>query len=117
MSASRCPLPGRTRYSPTSNDEAGGKGAALPWATPFSDPIEGFFLQGNLMTEDTSRARDLLRIALELLQDDEALVAAAMISGAISVLDAGAGSGARSKADFRPLTLPRLAVRDYRSCA
>lgn len=68
------------------------------------------------MTEDTCRARDLLRIALELLDEEEALVAAAMISGAINVLDASAASLAVSR-DFRPLTLPRLAQRDYRSCA
>lgn len=69
------------------------------------------------MTQDACRARDLLRIALELLEDDEALVAAAMISGAINVLDAAGASARRSDNGFRSLTLPRLAVRDYRSCA
>lgn len=69
------------------------------------------------MTQHSSRARDLLCIALDMLQDEDALVAAAMISGAINVLDAAPPAGAESTRNFRPLTLPRLAVRDYRSCA
>lgn len=69
------------------------------------------------MTEDTCRARDLLRIALELLDNEDALVAAAMISGAINVLEASSAASDKSHNTFRPLTLPRLAQRDYRSCA
>lgn len=51
-----------------------------------------FFLRDrtmeNLMsTESSLYARDLLKVALELLDDEESLTAVAMISGAIDMLD------------------------------
>ncbi|WP_232495834.1 hypothetical protein [Novosphingobium kaempferiae] len=70
------------------------------------------------MTNDASRARDLLRIALELLEDDESLVAAAMISGAINVLEGNTSPAvAESGIHLKQFARPRLVTPDYRSCA
>lgn len=62
-------------------------------------------------------ARDLLRIALDLLQDEESLAAVAMISGAIEVLDHKTMPAAtRSKANWS--VAGRHATRTTcRSCA
>ncbi|MEE4451582.1 hypothetical protein [Novosphingobium resinovorum] len=70
------------------------------------------------MTNDTIRARELLRIALELLDNEGALVAAAMISGAINVLD-GAAEPAATLSGTRSgrLMRTRTAANDCRSCA
>lgn len=70
------------------------------------------------MTNDATRARDLLRIALELLEDDDSLVAAAMISGAINVLEGNtAPAAADSGIHVGRFARPQLVTPDYRSCA
>lgn len=70
------------------------------------------------MTNENSKcARDLLQVALELLDDRESLVAAAMISGAIEVL-----GREPSHLDLHARVTPIRRIHDvrqgsYRSCA
>jgi hypothetical protein len=61
-------------------------------------------------------ARDLLRIALDLLEDEESLTAVAMISGAIEVLDHNTEPAQRPVLHWK--MADRRAVRPMsRSCA
>lgn len=71
------------------------------------------------MSNESSRCvRDLLRVALDLLDDEESLVAAAMISGAIEVLERRTVTAhLRSVSPIR-LRMATLADgRSSRSCA
>lgn len=73
----------------------------------------------NIMTIEASRqARDLLRISLNLLDDDESLTAVAMISGALDLLERRAEPAAlRPTMAWHHLAKLQPAGGDCRSCA
>jgi len=70
------------------------------------------------MSNESSRyARDLLRAAIDLLDDDESLTAVAMISGALDVLDRRAEPvRVRTGMDWRKIVHMPV-VSNCRSCA
>jgi hypothetical protein len=71
------------------------------------------------MDNDPARyARDLLRIALDLLDDEESLTAVAMISGAIEVLECKTEPAAfRSHAGWDQMARGAANANGRRSCA
>lgn len=71
-----------------------------------------------MTTESSRRACDLLRFALDLLQDEDALIASAMIEGALDVLERNARPAEVIQGNFASLvTLRPNDAHAYRSCA
>ncbi len=94
----------------------------MPWATPsiLQELTRARFFErkeNSMSNESSHYARELLRTAIDLLDDDESLTAVAMISGALDVLDRRAEPvPIRTGMDWRRIVhMPVMA--NCRSCA
>ncbi len=71
-----------------------------------------------MQNEASLYARDLLRITLDLLDDDESLTAVAMIAGALDVLERKAEPVAmRTDVSWRHMAHHQVQMGHSRSCA